>query len=338
MTGNELFLIAVALFPAVFLCVYIFKKDRAEKEPIGLLLALLGAGVAICFPTVEVCQWIEATVNSIFLPFTTEIEGVHYLDGFAFDLYTLVKNFIVIALVEEGFKWLVLVVVAKNNKNFNSIFDGIIYAVFVSLGFAGFENILYSLEYGMSTALIRMVTAVPGHMFDAVIMGYWFSWYHIKKITREREVKLKSIGAIPQNAVEFSGKRDLVFSLLMPVLAHGFYDYCCSADKWWSTIAFVVFLIFLYIFCFGRIRKMSDADMIDTRAALTMLSKKYPAVRTVIKVLVDRKHEAHVQYNIPKTPVTFEEICEIFEQVWTPEYNTDGTIRIQESSQVGQDG
>ena len=274
----NIILAAGALIPGIVLLAFIFKKDRAEKEPLGLLLIMLAAGVLICFPTVEVCKWLREVVNSVFLPFTTEIEGTYFLDGIAYDLYILAKNFIVVALVEEGFKWLVLVIIGKNNKNFNSVFDGIIYAVFISLGFAGFENILYSLEYGMSTALLRMVTAVPGHMFDAVIMGYWFSWYHIKKITAGHEMKLKQIGAIPQHTEAVRYKKDFALSLVMPVLAHGFYDYCCSANKWWSTTVFIIFLAFLYIFCFTIIRKMSEGDMIDSRAALIICSFVVPLV------------------------------------------------------------
>ena len=310
---NEILLIAVALFPAVFLCVYIFKKDKAEKEPIGLLLTLLGFGVAICFPAATASGWLKEIVDSIFLPYTTEIDGTHYLSGFAFDLYTFVENFLVVAFVEEGLKWLVLMLIAKNNKNFNSLFDGLIYAVFVSLGFAGFENILYSLNYGMSTALVRMVTAVPGHMFDAVIMGYWFSWYHIKMLAGSRERKLKQIGVIPQDIKEYSGKRDLVFSLLMPILAHGFYDFCCNIDKAWSTTAFIVFLAFLYIFCFKRIWKMSDTDILDTRMALVMLSKKYSIVRESLKLLIEQRQRLYVEQGIPKKSVTFDELCDFLQ-------------------------
>ena len=47
----EDFLIYAALLPAIVLGIFIYKKDRTEKEPLGLLLTLLVAGVVICSPT-----------------------------------------------------------------------------------------------------------------------------------------------------------------------------------------------------------------------------------------------------------------------------------------------
>ena len=51
---NDILLVCAALIPAVALCIYIFKKDRVEKEPIGLLLGLLFLGGLICFPAAEI--------------------------------------------------------------------------------------------------------------------------------------------------------------------------------------------------------------------------------------------------------------------------------------------
>src|SRR5258707_262324 len=52
---------------------------------------------------------------------------------------------------------------------------GIVYAVSVSLGFAGLENILYVMnsENGVATGIMRMFTAVPAHATFAVLMGYF---------------------------------------------------------------------------------------------------------------------------------------------------------------------
>jgi hypothetical protein len=45
---------------------------------------------------------------------------------------------------------------------FSQKFDGIVYAVFVSMGFAAIENIMYVFDYGYQTGLVRAFTAVPG--------------------------------------------------------------------------------------------------------------------------------------------------------------------------------
>ena len=245
--------------------------------------------------------------NIVFEPF---VDNINSGTGISYYLYMIVENFFVIAFSEEGFKWLALMLVAKNTKHFNSLFDGIIYAVFVSLGFAAFENVLYTFNYGMETALVRAVTAVPGHMFDAVIMGYYFSWYHIRSLAGKYEIKLKDVEVIPLDTKVTSGNKDLILSLLMPVLAHGFYDFCCTVEGFFSTVGFAVFLAFLYVFCFRRIGKMSDEDTSDAKIALAIIAKKHPVILDGIRALSEvMRYKAQTE-GIPMKKITFDELCD----------------------------
>jgi len=268
-------LVAAALLPAIVLCVYVFKKDKAEKEPIGLLIGLLISGVLICYPVVKVGGAMSDFTMNFFLNFATIENGQAVLDSITYRIYTAFDNFICVALVEEGFKWLALVLITRNNKNFNSLFDGIIYAVFVSLGFAGFENILYVFDGGLSTALARAFTSVPGHMFNAVIMGYYYSFWHIFDKARESESGFAKLGLIDVKN-PFSGKKYMALSLIIPVLTHGFYDYCCTVGSSLAVIVFYAFLLFLYIYCFGKIKSISKIDGPDNKVVAGLLAKKYP--------------------------------------------------------------
>jgi RsiW-degrading membrane proteinase PrsW (M82 family) len=63
--------------------------------------------------------------------------------------------------------------VLYNNKNFNEPFDGIVYAVIVSMGFATIENIIYVFQYGFATGILRLFTAVPAHAAFGILMGYF---------------------------------------------------------------------------------------------------------------------------------------------------------------------
>ena len=72
MSLNDIFLVCAALFPAVALCIYVFKKDRVEKEPIGLLLGLLLLGVLICYPAAEIETVLSDLIDNIFSPFIVE--------------------------------------------------------------------------------------------------------------------------------------------------------------------------------------------------------------------------------------------------------------------------
>ena len=78
--------------------------------------------------------------------------------------YTILMAFLIVAVVEEGTKFLFLKRRTWRDPNFNFRFDGVVYAVFVSLGFAAFENIEYIFHYGLSVAVPRALLAIPGHM------------------------------------------------------------------------------------------------------------------------------------------------------------------------------
>ncbi len=283
MTLNDILLVCAALLPAIALCVYVFKKDRAEKEPLGLLLMLFFCGVVICFPAAEIEGFLTEVLNTVFSPFMTEKDGILYMAKPYYKIYTVLKNFIGIALVEEGLKFVCLYLLTRKNKNFNSLFDGIIYSVFVSLGFAALENVLYVLKYGWINALTRAVMSVPGHMFFAVIMGYYYTMWNVKTKAKIMESELKHKGLIVNNLPPFGSGGYLFLGLLMPTLAHGWYDYCCTADTVLSTVSLYAFLVFLYIYCFGKIGKMSKADVNDNLYSLSFLIKKYPYLTEVFK-------------------------------------------------------
>ncbi len=291
---DVILLICAALLPAIVLCIYVFKKDRVEKEPIGLLLGLLALGCVICWPAAEIESMLSVIIDKAFSPFTFEEEGAVYLSETAFKVYNAVDNFIGVALVEEGLKFIVLFFVTRKNKNFNSLFDGLIYAVFVSLGFAAFENVLYVVNYGWTNALVRALTAVPGHMFFAVLMGYYYSMWHICEQANALEQGLKKAGFIDKNAKEISAKKYLICSLLVPILAHGLYDYCCTAETVLADIVFYVFLIFLYIYCFKRIKEMSKGDMEDGKLAMALVFKKYPHLIEAVLLEAEQRKSANI--------------------------------------------
>ena len=279
---NDILLVCAALIPAVTLCIYVFKKDRVEKEPIGLLLGLLFLGGLICFPAAEIEGVLFELFDMIFSPFTVVYEGELYLLGTAFKIYNACKYFIGVALVEEGLKFLVLFLVTRKNKNFNSLFDGLIYAVFVSLGFAALENVFYVVENGWINAFMRAVMSVPGHMFFAVLMGYYYSLWHMYEKAKQQECSLKQAGLINRGSIEFSGTTYLLFSLLVPILAHGLYDYCCTLGTVLATISLYAFIIFLYFYCFRKIKNMSKGDMDDTTYSSAMVLRKYPHLAIIL--------------------------------------------------------
>jgi RsiW-degrading membrane proteinase PrsW (M82 family) len=112
--------------------------------------------------------------------------------------------FFKVALVEEFSKFIFIRFILFRNKNFNEPFDGIVYAVMVGMGFATLENILYVFQYGFTTGVLRMFTAVPAHATFAILMGYFLG------------------------KAKFSNRNKFMYSLMALVIAtlfHGAYDY-----------------------------------------------------------------------------------------------------------------
>mgnify|MGYP001208097962 CR=1 FL=1 len=250
-------LLVAALVPAVVLCAYVYRKDRAEKEPARLLLLMLVLGALATFPA----GWLESFAGVFENALAVRIgevqsDGTIAMSTLNFYGYQFLHYFLNVAVVEEGLKWLVLFLVIRKNKNFNSLFDGIVYAVFVSLGFALLENILYVFKFGMATALMRAVTAVPGHAFFGVFMGWFFSLYKISKVKSLYE---KRWGKTVKSVIA-AGRADyfLVMSFLAPVFLHGLYDFSTEFSR--SSGAFIVVLGFLYIVSFRKIRRISSED------------------------------------------------------------------------------
>lgn len=219
----------LAVLPAVYLMYYIYRHDKVEKEPILLLTEVFIFGMISTVPTVIVSIILEGA----FAVFTDERSG----------LYQFFNMFFAVALVEEYWKrW-----AAKrvwNRPAFNYRFDAIVYCVAAALGFAVLENILYVMEGGLSAAVLRAVTAVPSHAIDGVIMGIFFG-----------EAKFR------EQAGDFYGKRKYWrFSLLMPMAAHGFYDFCLVSEWKWAKILFLLFLIGIDVWAVRYIKRASAED------------------------------------------------------------------------------
>ena len=222
--------ILAAVLPAVVLLRYIYRHDTVEKEPPGLLVKLLGMGVASAL-----CAGVLELLGQLVLDRLVDPAG---------PAYVVVLAFLVVALAEEGMKFLFLYRTTWRDPNFNYRFDAIVYAVFVSLGFAAYENIRYVFHYGLSVALPRALFAVPGHMSFAVVMGFF---YGRAKLCEARG--------------DETGRRyGLWNAYLSAVVLHGFYDACAMIGNVPATVVFVVFVVWMFGSVYRTIRRESAAD------------------------------------------------------------------------------
>ena len=222
--------IAAAVLPAIFLMRYIYKKDRVEKEPIGLLTGLLLWGVAAALLSIPL-EYLGEFLLGLFF----EEESLEY---------TVLLAFLVVGAAEEGMKFWLLKRRTWRDHNFDHRFDGIVYAAFLSLGFAAFENIKYVTGYGLSVALPRAFLSVPGHLAFAVYMGAFYG--RAKACEVWGDVRGRS--------------RNLWYAYVSSVLLHGFYDACAMVGSVSSTLIFLVFVALMYVFVIRKVRRESAAD------------------------------------------------------------------------------
>ena len=182
-------LLLMAVAPVMAVIIYIYFQDKYEKEPIGLLLLsfLFGAILSIIIVTVLYL------ITGRLIPLTNQYSVWQQF----------IQAFLVVALAEEFSKYVVVRFFNQPRKAFNEPYDGIVYAVMVSMGFACTENIMYVLEGGYQVAILRAFTAVPAHATFGILMGYFMGKAKFSK----NRFKLNMAG------------------LFLAVLFHGAYDF-----------------------------------------------------------------------------------------------------------------
>ncbi len=201
-------LIFMALAPICIILFYVYIRDKYEKEPYKLLMIGVIAGYFLTYPIIF---FEELLVD--FMPVGSPRFEAFYI------------SFIVASFVEEGLKFLLLLALVWKNKNFNEKYDGIVYGVFIALGFASCENIMYVTNEvlgGVETAILRGIISIPAHSFYGVFMGYYLA-------------KAKYINKI-----------NLIFAFFVPFIFHGTLDFILSIEFKLNVVTLVVYIIVLY--------------------------------------------------------------------------------------------
>ncbi|MBO4507501.1 MAG: PrsW family intramembrane metalloprotease [Spirochaetaceae bacterium] len=219
MRSSLLLILVPALLPVILILRYIYRLDKNEREPLSLVVIVAILGAIFALP----CSFVES--------FLLEILAAAYSPESV--KYALIENTICVALVEELFKWLVIMIFVWKDRNFDYRYDGIVYAVAASLGFAALENVLYISRFGIEVALGRAIFAIPGHTTFAVFMGFNLS-----------RAKASLLACDPRGL-----RRYKLLALVIPMLIHGLYDFLLSdqADAAGYGSWFFVFVILLDI-------------------------------------------------------------------------------------------
>ncbi|MBE6636223.1 MAG: PrsW family intramembrane metalloprotease [Ruminococcaceae bacterium] len=274
-----------AVIPAILLAVFVFLKDKTEKEPLPLLLLLFGLGAVAFFPA----HYAENALISLFdtafadfFEFTTE-GGMTVLSEAAYYCHRALCYFVGVGLVEESIKWILLFLITRKSVHFNYLFDGIVYAVFLSMGFSAVENVWYAWLNGWDTLLLRSLSSVPGHLFFGIMMGCFYSIWHTRYAAKCEERRFAGAGLLTVKK-PFSSGGWLAAAFIVPILLHGGYCFVGYFSSSSITLGFYLVTTILYLLCFYFINRMSDADVATNRSVVALLKKKYPDYETAAEV------------------------------------------------------
>ena len=214
----QIFLL-LALAPAVILMVYVYRLDPIDKEPGGLLWSLVLRGV--------LAGLIAGALEGV------GMQALGLFTGLEPDSvqFTVVSDIVVVGAIEEGAKYWLMARKTWRNPSFNCRFDGVVYAVFTSLGFAAMENVMYGLTYGSGVLVQRAFMAIPAHMGFAVIFGLL---YGQARCMSHRRRGLESAACIAGG-------------YLLSVFLHGAYDSAAMVSSVVGDSLFLLVVATIYI-------------------------------------------------------------------------------------------
>lgn len=208
-------LLGIAVLPSLIIAYLIYRYDKEKENHRHLWFAYLYGCISV-------------------IPIL--ILEVSLGEGDAF-----FNAFVSAAFSEELFKFLFLMFFIYRRVYFNEPYDGIIYATFISLGFATIENIAYVLQHGLFVGILRMFLSVPGHAIFGVFMGYFVG---IAKFQKKNKALYLFLG------------------FFTAFLTHGFYDYFLFLDQY-PLLAFLSIGIIIFGVVLAR-----KAILIHRRRAL----------------------------------------------------------------------
>jgi len=206
-------ILSVAIAPGLALFSYFYLRNQISSEPSRTLFHTFLYGAILTFPI-------------LFIQHVFEVEQI--MQSF------FIRNVLFTSMLEEFFKWFILVMAIYQHVEFDDPYDGILYGASISLGFATVENILYLLTYGLDTAFLRALMPVSSHAIFGVVMGYYLG-----------RAKF---------AISGTSKPLLFVALLVPLGLHMMYNGILVIEGI-SMYFMIPFMLFLWWLCLTKVKK-----------------------------------------------------------------------------------
>ena len=228
-----------AALPVIFLLRYFTKKNLHSNSK-KVLFSTFFRGLFIVVPVMIINAFISKYRPVLNDPFSS----------------AFFTAFIQAGLLEEYFKFRVLIKYNVQKEHLKEPMDGIVYGVAVSLGFALIENVFYVIDGGVRTAVLRALTSVPAHASFGAIMGFFVGQAKFNK-GRGYSAYLGLFIAIMLHGL-----------YNLPILYQSSIDSLGLSDKYESvTMYLLVFFLLNFLFTVlwarslaKRLRKSQDED------------------------------------------------------------------------------
>lgn len=213
----------ITLAPVLLILAYVYFRDKYEREPVYLLLRGFVAGILLIIPILFIENFL-GKISTHFLP----------IPKAAWD------GFIDASATEELFKFAAVFYLFWRDRNFNEKFDGIVYAVAVSLGFAAIENFIYVYQGTIGTGLFRAFSAVPAHALFGIIMGYYLGMARFNRLRRAGY---------------------LLKAIFVPWFFHGLYDFFILSGHPVLNFLFIPLMLIMLVMGFSHMKEQSEASV-----------------------------------------------------------------------------
>lgn len=221
--------ILLIIINILLIMIYIYERDKIEKEPIILIVLMIIMGVISVYLSREAWNIITEKIPEI-------KEEVVNKNWYARILICYGQ----IAFIEESIKYIILNLMIYRNKNYNYMYDGIIYSTSISLGFALMEGIEYGIGNGIILSLIRSILTIPMHASYGIIMGYYISKGKKEKESRSMYYRY--------------------MALIAPIVIHGTSDYMLSILTNKYQIIYIIYSVMIYIFALKKVNELARFD------------------------------------------------------------------------------
>lgn len=206
-------LLSVSIAPALALFSFFYLRNQMATEPRRTLVHTFIYGAILTFPI-------------LFLQYILKEEQIIQ--------NLMVQDVFFSGVVEEFFKWFILMIAIYHHIEFDDPYDGILYGVSISLGFATVENILYMLSFGVDTAFMRALMPVSSHALFGVVMGYYLGRAKFEKKDLSMQYRL--------------------LALFAPIILHVIYNFIFTIEGKWTYII-IPFMFFLWWFALRKVKR-----------------------------------------------------------------------------------